>query len=236
MRSISKKGNGGYQLNRSHENPPATAHDAESRWGSFSYKNDVTGYLGYEQYNLCAYSEVRPDKEGLGTHIEHVEPKSLNPHRTFDYSNLVLSALSDVDLKTQSAADVFGGHAKGSNYDPAQFISCLRPGCSNHFVYLSDGRIEPAIGLSVLDKERVKYTIDLLNLNCDYLVNKRKNWLNELDALIDDHIANNQSLECLAAVDLIPINNSLSPFFTATRQRFSHIAETILATQCPELL
>lgn len=235
MRFIAKQGDGGYQLNRSNAKPPATAGEAQSRWSGFNFKKEVSGYLIREQYGLCAYSEIRPDRAAIGTHIEHVEPKSQNPSRTFDYSNLVLSALSHDDLKRNSV-DVFAGHAKGSRYNAVEFISCLQSDCSKFFVYLSNGNVEPARGLSKVDMERVLYTIDLLSLNCPYLIAQRKNWLDELDELIDAHINNDQSLECLAAVDLIPLNNLLSQFFTATRQRFSHIGEKVLADYYPALI
>ena len=44
------------------------------------------------------------------------------------------------------------------------------------------------------------------------------------------------SLSHLAAIDLVPFNYILSPFFTATRQRFGQLAEQLLATDAPELL
>lgn len=236
MRAITKLGNGGYQLNRSHANPPNTSDEATSRWSSFNYKSMVTKYLLTEQYGLCAYSEVRPDKLNLGTHIEHVEPKSANPQRTFDYCNLVLSALSDDDLKHIDKANVFGGHAKLSKYDALMFISCLQADCARYVVYLSNGKVEPANVLNTTEHTQAQYTINLLNLNSPYLVNQRKNWIDELDALIDEHIAGGLSLPHLASIDLLPTNNKLSPFFTATRQRFGRIAEQLLANDAPELL
>ena len=236
MRSITKRGNGGYQLNRSHENPPTTSLQANSRWSSFGYKVDVTNHLLTEQYGLCAYSEVRPDQLSLGTHIEHVEPKSANPTRTFDYSNLVLCALSSEDLKNIDRTEVFAGHAKLSQYDALLFVLCLQANCARYFVYLSNGKVEPARTLESDEKDQAQYTIDLLNLNSPYLVNQRFNWLDELDKLIDEHIQTDMSLTYLASIDLIPTNNKLSPFFTANRQRFGQIAEQLLANDAPELL
>lgn len=235
MRSITKIGNGGYQLERSNQTPPTTSDQATSRWRSFGYKADVTERLLAEQYGLCAYSEVRPDQLGLGTHIEHIEPKSANPARTFDYSNLVASALSSEDLKTIDKDEVFGGHAKLSEYDKHLFVSCLHADCARYFVYLSNGEVEPALLLETPEKNAAQYTIDLLNLNSPFLVNRRKRWLDELDELIDEHIRNGMSLPCLASIDLVPISDKLSPFFTATRQRFEHIAEEVLASDAPEL-
>lgn len=236
MRSITKVGDGGYQLNRSHQNPPATSEQATSRWSSFGYKSEVTQNLIQELYGLCAYSEIRPDQLGLGTHIEHVEPKSVNPSRTFDYGNLVLSALSSADLKTIDKTEVFGGHAKLNTYDALLFISCLQADCARYFVYLSNGKVEPENALNAAEKQQAKYTIDLLNLNSPYLVNQRKKWLDELDELIDEHIRDDMSLPYLASIDLVPANDKLSPFFTATRQRFGNIAEQVLTNDAPELL
>lgn len=77
-------------------------------------------------------------------------------------------------------------------------------------------------------QNNAQYTIDLLNLNSPYLVTLRQNWLDEIDTLIDEHIRNNDSLEYLAAVDLLPWGEKLSEFFTATRQRFGSVAERVL--------
>lgn len=236
MRSIVKIGNGSYQLNRAHANPPTTSEQATSRWSSFKYKTKLTKYLLTEQYGLCAYSEIRPDKLNLGTHIEHVEPKSANPLRTFDYKNLLLNALSTNDLKNINRTEVFGGHAKQSRYDALLFVSCLQADCARYFVYLSNGKVEPANVLNAAEQHQAQYTIDLLNLNSPYLVNQRKNWLDELDELIDEHITGGLSLPHLAMIDLLPTNNKLSPFFTATRQRFGQIAEQLLSNDAPELL
>jgi uncharacterized protein (TIGR02646 family) len=236
MRYITKQGTGGYQLENANANPPVTAEQATTRWKSFNGKDAVTGYLLSAQYHLCAYSEVRPDLLNLGTHIEHVEPKSANPARTFDCSNLVLSALTSESLSKLNRADVFGGHAKLSVYDATLFISCLQPDCSKYFVYLSNGTVEPSKKLEQIDQVRAQYTIDLLNLNSPYLVNLRLNWLDELDKFIDQHIQDDWSLEHLAAIDLVPWAGKLSRFFTATRQRFGKVAEQILANQAPELL
>jgi hypothetical protein len=103
-------------------------------------------------------------------------------------------------------------------------------------VYLSNGKVEPARVLEPYEKNKAQYTIDLLNLNSPYLVNQRKNWLDELDELINEHIQNDMSLLHLASIDLVPTNNKLSPFFSATRQRFGQIAEQLLANGAPELV
>ncbi len=236
MRSITKTNRGGLYLQQSHNNPPTTKEQATSSWRNFRHKANITNSLVREQYALCAYSEIRPDKYDLGTHIEHLEPKSQNPQRTFDYSNLVLSALSSEDLKNRGQNDVFGGHAKQSGYDANLFVSCLQANCASYFVYLSNGLVEPSHDLNSHDHQKAQYTINLLNLNSPYLVTQRKNWLNELDQLIDEYIKQGWSLLDLASIDLIPANNELSQFFTATRQRFANVAEQVLRQHAPGLI
>ncbi len=236
MRTIVKLGDGGYQLNRSNENPPTTSGEATSRWSSFGYKDEVSGYLASAQYSLCAYSEIRHDLYQLEAHIEHVEPKSRNPLRTFDYTNLALNALSDGDLKIMDRDDVFGGHAKLSVYDASKFISPFDNDCDRYFAYLSTGKVEPVRKLTDVEKIKAQYTIDLLNLNSPYLVTARKKWLTEIDELFDKHIEDDMCLHQLASIDLVPAAERLSEFFTATRQRFGRIAEEVLAREAPELV
>ena len=96
MRSVIKRGYGPFQLNNSHASPPTTSDAATTRWSSFGYKSQVLDHLLEEQYGLCCYSEIRPDRAGLGFHIEHVENKSQHPQRTFAYDNLAASALDSV--------------------------------------------------------------------------------------------------------------------------------------------
>lgn len=79
MRYIIKQGTGGFHLNQSHQKPPQNSDEATTRWGSFGYKSEVMKKLLDEQYNLCCYSELRPDEKGLGYHIEHIENKKTKP-------------------------------------------------------------------------------------------------------------------------------------------------------------
>ncbi len=241
MRAITKVGNGGYRLERAHLNPPNTSEEATSRWGHFSHKSQLQQYLLDEQYQLCCYSELRADEEGLGYHIEHVENKSQNPARTFDYGNLAACALtSNDDLPTFKAQglEVFGGHtaAKQQAVDMARFVTCHQYDSPRYFAYLSDGRVVPANTLNLQENDQAQYTIDLLNLNSPYLVTRRRQWWDELDQLYQQHLAPGWSLPDLASVDLLPRNQCLSRFFSLTRQFFGQIAEQILQQQAPELV
>lgn len=245
MRAIQKQGNGGFYLAQAHANPPQTHDQATSRWGSFNHKPTVMQYLLDEQYHLCCYSELRADQEGLGYHIEHVENKSQNPSRTFDYGNLAASGLCGDDLGATvfkgRHTEVFGGHAAGKTGSQApvnmqSFIHPHRPDCRRFFSYLSDGRVVPANGLSHVEHGQAQYTIDTLNLNSPFLVTRRQQWWDELDNLYQEHVAKGWSLSDLVAVDLVPNNGCLSRFFSLTRQFFGTFAEQTLQQQAPALV
>jgi len=243
-----RKGQPDYLYDR-YAHPPETASDAQTKWrrfaGSREYKLLFDALLK-EQYGLCAYSEIRPDEHGLGFHVEHIKPKSQYPNQTFDHHNLVLSALSSQDLNAlkikyddieESGSEpigsyCFGGHAKESKYNAELFLSPLQEyPHNNYFLYRSDGRVVAHPLGSESDQKRAQYTIDLLNLNHPMLVALRKEWIDEIDALIDEHLENDMCLESLASIDLIPINDKLSNFYTATCQRFgSSITDTVLNT------
>lgn len=242
MRAITKQDSGGDHLNQAHATPPLTSAQATSRWRSFRrHKQQVLQLLLDEQYHLCCYSELRADQENLGYHIEHVENKSQNPPRTFDYGNLAACALdsgNDLPVFSAQGHEVFGGHAPGKQQacDMIRFVSCHHPDCPRFFAYLSDGRIVPALELTAHDQDRAQYTINTLNLNSPYLITLRRQWWNELDELFQEHIAKGWSLTDLAAIDLVPTGNKLSRFFSLTRQFFGNVAEQTLQHRAPGLV
>lgn len=235
MRFVRKQGIFNRSLDQSHARPPVNAQEATSRWSGFVDKATVQALLLDEQYQLCCYSELCPDLEGVGAHIEHVQPKSQYPERTFDYWNLGVSALVAEDLQEIGGA-AFGGHAKQSGYDPLNFVSCHEQSCSRFFRYLSDGRVIPDARLDAADNAKALYTIALLNLNSHFLINRRRTWWTELDQLMAIHLTDGDCLKCLASVDLVPRSRRLSPFFSLTRQFFAQVAEEVLTAQAPELL
>jgi len=236
MRKVNKSAGGGYYLDCANENPPESAQQASSRWSGYSHKAPLANQLCSEQYGLCAYSEVAVGNTGFGTHIEHIKPKSLHPELTFDYHNLVLSVFSSDALKKLDAKDVFGGHAKGGEYDASKFISPLEPSCPEFFIYKDDGEVEPNMNLSPCDTVKAHYTINLLNLNAEYLIVERQKLVDEIDGYIDDHIDKGMSLYHLAACYLLPLRNKNWPFFSLVRQRFGFEAESVLAAEAPNLV
>ncbi|MDC0726921.1 TIGR02646 family protein [Phytobacter diazotrophicus] len=228
-----------YGLAQAHASPPNTSEQATSRWSSFGHKDTVLRCLLRQQYQLCCYSEVRADLLGISHHIEHVENKNQNPSRTFDETNLAASALSTDDIPRLQKADVFGGHALGKRtaVDLAQFVSCFSPDCASYFHYLSDGRVVPGIQLLESERIRAQYTIDLLNLNSNYLKNLRMDWWTELERLEQEHIRDDWDLYQLIQLDLVPTqHNQLTQFFSLTRQFFGPLAEEVLNTYAPQLV
>lgn len=232
MRAINKKtGQAPDKLREKHKEPPETAEQATNRWGSLRYKAVIQKSLLDEQEQLCCYSELRADEEGLGYHIEHIENKSQNPQRTFDYNNLAVSAFNSESLGNVQKEQVFGGHAtqKSKGVDMALFVSCLDPDCQRFFSYLSDGRVCPASELSEQDIKKTNYTIDLLNLNSPYLIYLRRKWWTELDDLFQQHQQRQDlCLHALVRVHLLPCGTRLYRFFSLTRQFFGPFAENVL--------
>lgn len=231
MRSVTK-GNGHYQLNQRNAAPPGTSADAEAAWGNFRHKDRTRALCFAEQFGLCAYSEISLDDNDLGMHLDHVEPKSKNPARTFDHGNLLLSAIDDAKKRNLVRQDVFGGHYRLNRFSSRGFIHPLWPDSRRFFHYASDGRVEPALGLSVRDARKASYTILVMNLNAPLLVNRRRRWLEELEDVIDDLIDDRVPFELFAEAELCDTNGRLQPFHSAARERFGAFGERIIAAKC----
>lgn len=239
MRYVVKNGRGTGALALQHQEPPQTSAEAERRWRRFDNKSVLLEVLLNEQYHLCCYSELRADLRGLGWHIEHVENKSQQPVRTFDYQNLSVSSLDSENGLRQFGKEAFGGHAPGKSQpvDMARFIHGHLPDCARYFAYLSDGRIVPAVGLTEPEAVNTQYTIDLLNLNCGFLVVERRNHWNELEHLFAEHQEKDWELQWLLQLDLVPTaDHKLHEFFSVTRQFFGPLAEQVLQEQAPSLV
>lgn len=114
MRHVIKTRRGTDALLTAHEQPPQNSEQSTRRWQRFGRENKAAlmTLLLNEQYHLCCYSEIRADLRGLGYHIEHVENKSQQPWRTFDYQNLAASALDSENGLPQLGINAFGGHAQ----------------------------------------------------------------------------------------------------------------------------
>ncbi len=187
-------------------------------------KKELLAQLIDEQFGLCCYSEVALEIERFGSHIEHVVPKSFEPRRTFDYTNLAACALAADELPNHPVHERFGGHKRLSHHDSKLFVSPFEPDCSRYFAYLSDGRVVPGIALDEAEKARAEYTIGLLGLNVAPLVNRRRACAELHNRLIDEHTDCDWDLNDLAAVCLgptcTPAGNRLEPHISVIRACF----------------
>jgi len=212
MRFIPKTELGSDHLNRQNDPDkqgiPQTSAEATARWSEFGKKKQVRNKLLPQQLGLCGYTEFnindfrsKSSAKKEGCHIEHIKPKKVYPQQTFNYDNLIISVLDDLNLQ-QFRQDIFideqpnddnshqlyfGGHRKGDVYDPALFVSPTDADCGRYFIFIEDsGEITPAPSLTDDDKAKAIYTIDLLNLNHPYLKNQRRKRMAEIIEDIDD--------------------------------------------------
>lgn len=208
-------------------------------WKNYRDKGALLRELINEQFGLCAYSEIelnKLNKDSYDAHIEHVKPKVKCPERIFDYFNIVASALHSNSLKKITTPECFAGHAKGGKYDQNLFLSPLARSSAKYFIYLSDGRVVPSNNLDDDGVKMAKYTINLLNLNCEYLKNRRNLWLDEIDILIDQYLDDVDTLKILCDCELGITNGKIRSFHTAMRQRFGSISEKVIEDNYPQIL
>ncbi|MEB8192422.1 TIGR02646 family protein [Raoultella terrigena] len=238
MRHITK-GESDYFLSQKNKKKPHTADSATKAWSRFKYKDATAKRCLSEQFFLCCYTEICLNNlfpimgsEGVvvstdyGYHLEHIEPKSLNPQKTFEHNNLIISAISSSNLHLLSKKDVFGGHAKLSNYSASSFISPLMASSQDYFHYEATGKVVPKESLNNnREKAKARLTIYLLNLNAPVLVHWRKIWISALSKIIDEN--DSDVIKQVAELELSPIGKSLRPFHTAQRQLFGKLGDDI---------
>lgn len=220
------------KLSRAHvQRTPTTKDEARKLWGNLD-KQGILDLLLFEQYGLCCYSEIRADVLGFDYHIEHVENKSQNPARTFDYTNLLASAFHSDKLGLYR--DIFGGHAHGKSgrdsiVNMSLFISPLQTDCASFFTYTSDGKINPNPQLNDDDAQKAKYTIDILNLNSPELVTRREALWLELDENLLENFQSGRDIKYWLEIEMLPDgHNKLESFFSLKRQFFGGLEISIL--------
>lgn len=159
MRTIAKDANGVDCLAQQPRNLP---------WAQFlgAPCHIETGYsLRAEQHQLCCYCEQRAG--AYSSHIEHMVPRSVEPNRTYDYTNMASSCNGG------TAANQHCGHLKGQDYDATRFASPHAPVTVQLFRYLLDGTVEPAEDLDGNQWASADYMIRLLGLRCPSLRGRR---------------------------------------------------------------
>lgn len=133
--------------------------------------------LLYEQDCLCGYSEIPLDAENTSSHIDHFVKRDYDHSKIFDWNNLVVSAI-DED---------YGGKFKDNTYkikqnEYAQIFNPTKDDMGQYIEYLRDGRIAPRDGIQDAINDKILKTIEVFNLNCRSLKNRRKQLLIELDS------------------------------------------------------
>ena len=136
----------------------------------YKTKRELKRYLlEVEQNWLCGYCEAKLEetfeKEKRENrdfiHIEHIKPKHLDyDNLSFDYYNLLVSCSGR--CFTQNNKPLTCGHKKGNKFDENLFLNPLKYyDIRDYFIYTPNGQI----GASLKNKEKSKYTMDLLELN-----------------------------------------------------------------------
>ena len=133
--------------------------------------------LLYEQDCLCGYSEIPLDAENTSSHIDHFVKRDYDHSKIFDWDNLVVSAI-DED---------YGGKYKDNTYkikqnEYTQIFNPTKDDMGQYIEYLRDGRIAPRDGIQDAINDKILKTIEVFNLNCRSLKNRRKQLLIELDS------------------------------------------------------
>lgn len=136
--------------------------------------------LLYEQDCLCGYSEIPLEAENTSSHIDHFVKRDIDSRKTFDWSNLIVSTI-DED---------FGGKYKDNTYrikayEYQQIFNPVVDDMSQFVGYLGDGKMIPSEGLSDEITNKVKKTIEVFNLNCTSIKNRRKDILLQLNLCKD---------------------------------------------------
>lgn len=168
--------------------PPACldAQPAHQPWDAFAGQPchaAVTTALREEQHQLCCYCES--ELLDGDCHVEHVEPRSANPGRTYDYDNLAASC--------NGGAIEHCGHFKDNHhrnrshrYDPARFVPPHDTRVTNLFRYRLDGSLDATEELDANLAASASYMIGYLGLGCPRLTERRKAHARELMAMIGD--------------------------------------------------
>ena len=224
---------------------PETGDEATRRWDRFDGKDELSQRLFELQFGLCCYTELNLTdfalENQMGFHIEHEMPKSKYPLKTFDFSNLLLSALSSEDLQQFSGQLQFGGHFKGNDFDPEKFISPHLTNSRDYFVYSSsDGKVRPNLSLAESEQQKAQYTIDLLNLNAPFLKAERQLWLLEIEECLNPLVDSSdlEVIKLIAEIELVPFQrydshqirkcNQLRKFHSAVRAVFGWQGEQVI--------
>jgi len=196
-------------------------------WQSFKDKAAVRKKLYPRQNGLCVYCEINielhnKNKNGIGSHIEHILPKEKHPALTFEYSNLVLSCFAtggEIKPDAQDPAPISCGHAvlkRSNNFDEALFIKPTDPNCGQYFSFELDGAVMPHPCLNPPDAAKAEYTLEVLNLNCLRLKRLREDTIILLYQIISELQHDTEALKQFLVLEL----QENKSFISVRKQQF----------------
>lgn len=177
-------------------------------------------HLWTEQKGLCIYCEQEleaklaknTDKKGF-SHIEHLRPKGTYKDLRFEQSNLSVSC-DGFDTRNQNpiTEKEFCGHKKHFEYDEDLFLNPLEvENVEDYFEYDIEGNMYPNQELEESEKQKAIYTIDLLNLQHDILIDMRKN---QYEIILEEYLSYETETEKDAYIeDLLNPNHKTYPAF-----------------------
>lgn len=143
---------------------------ANQGWAAFMGSpchDTLNTQLRREQQGLCCYCESTvAESEG---HIEHMEPRSRNAARTYDYTNLAISCDGGTVEHCGRYKDDRHKNPKHV-WDAALFSAPHDPITTNLLGYLSNG----AIAVTQVDAAKAGYLIGYLGLDCARLNDRRR--------------------------------------------------------------
>lgn len=138
------------------------------------WKN-LQSLLNDEQGGVCCYCGMNlsfPDTQHYS--VEHVKPRSLHPELVGEYKNLLLSCHSSEDDRAEIKKTIRNRrdrrrllHCDEFKENKELHYSPLEHDCSNHFSYKLNGEVKG-------NDQFAKADIDTLNLNCEKLINRRR--------------------------------------------------------------
>ena len=123
-----------------------------------------------EQNQLCGYTEIYIN-ELIDCHIDHYKKKdsAFFPELVFDWNNLI-AAIYDDNFGARYKDNKSGIQANDYN----NIFNPVVDNVENYFYYTPWGEITPKPGISDSEKEKVKKTIKVFNLNHNSLQNRRR--------------------------------------------------------------
>jgi len=206
---------------------PLKPKKAWTGFGRGNGKKEIRNILKLLQKGLCVYCEEKLNKYGF--HIEHILSKTLNPCLTFEYTNLSLSCMTQLDELKEEYGITFKnrscGHSElksANEYIEQLFIKPTEKKCNSLFSYISNGKIIYSKNCSDWNKLRVNHTLAVLNLNCLRLERDRREILEKQYQIMEELKNNEEALNKFIELELKEENNEyLNSFISMREEHYS---------------